>query len=125
MIYEELTPEVRANYGNLISAKDDSPGCIRRRRLLLNDPDYLDKREFNASARRWFMDSIADDSDMCLCTPDARAVVWSEMMDAGIGPHDEWFERSERSRDHDLAVFLAEARVDTERYRRYMDSYEV
>ena len=118
-MFEELTPGMRFNYGNAISAKDDTPPCIRRRTTLRDNPKFFEQYEYTEEDRARFYRSIADENDTCTCEPGNMGAVWSEIM-TRMGPHDAWFERSEQSREDDLAYFLEEAAYDAERYERNM-----
>lgn len=117
-MFEELTPGMRFNYGNAISAKDDSPPCIRRRTTLRDNPKFFEQYEYTEEDKAWFYRSIADENDTCTCEPGNVGLVWSQMMEAGLGPDDDWFVRSEQSREDDLAFFLEEASYEAERYER-------
>jgi hypothetical protein len=118
--YEELTPGVRMNYGHLISAKDDTPQCIRRRKTLMENPKFFEQHEYTEKDKAWFRNSIADENDMCACEPGCFGGVWGDIMSA-MGPHDDWFTRTDRGREDDLAYFLEEAGYDAERYQRAME----
>jgi|SRR5690242_14378813 len=119
-MFEELTPGMRFNYGNAISAKDDSPPCLRRRTILDEQPDFFEKYDYSEEDKAWFFRSIADENDTCTCEPGNVGMVWSQVM-SEMGPDDDWFRRSDKSREDDLAYFLEEAEYDAQRYRRMME----
>lgn len=119
-MFEELTPGIRMNYGNLMSSKDDTPACVRRRHVLKENPKFFEQHEYTEKDKAWFYNSLADENDTCVCEPGVPGGVWREMM-SEMGPHDEWFQRSETSRQDDLAYFLEEAGYDAERYQRAVE----